>query len=94
MRRRHRFFLRDYARLTAAQQAAFKRALRLFLQGLIQQAFDPGLRIKRVEGYPGVWEMTWAPDGRATFHYGVEARHGDPHIVWRRIGKHDTFREP
>jgi hypothetical protein len=23
-----------------------------------------------VQGHPGVWEMTWAPDGRATFEYG------------------------
>lgn len=52
------------------------------------------MRVKRVGGTPDVWEMTWAPDGRATFTYGAEVRAGDPHIIWRRIGKHDIFREP
>ena len=33
--------------------------------------FRPSLRIKGVQGHPGVFEMTWAPDGRATFHYGA-----------------------
>jgi hypothetical protein len=50
--------------------------------------------VKRVKGYPGVWELTWARDGRATFEYGDELRPGDPHIVWRRIGTHDVFRRP
>jgi hypothetical protein len=47
-----------------------------------------------VQGHAGVWEMTWAPDGRATFHYGDEIRPGDPHIIWRRIGTHAIFRAP
>jgi hypothetical protein len=41
-----------------------------------------------------VWEMTWAPDGRATFAYGPEVLAGQLHIVWRRIGTHDIFRRP
>ncbi len=28
------------------------------------------------------------------FHYGEEVRLGEPHIVWRRIGTHDIFRQP
>jgi hypothetical protein len=34
------------------------------------------------------WEMTWAPDGRATLEYGTERRPGEPHVIWRRIGTH------
>jgi len=68
--------------------------LRLFLRGLRTGDFDPRLRLKRVHGHSGVWELTWAPDGRATFHYGSELKAGEPHIVWRRIGTHDIFREP
>jgi len=49
---------------------------------------------KRVQGEAGVWEITWAPDGRATFAYGPEVLAGQPHIVWRRIGTHDIFRRP
>ncbi len=53
------------------------------------------LRIKDVEGAPGVWEMTWSfsgPDGRATFEY-VQIE-GEAAIRWRRIGGHDVFKAP
>lgn len=43
---------------------------------------------------PGVWELSWAADGRATFEYGAELIEGQPHIIWRRIGSHDIFRNP
>ena len=54
----------------------------------------PGLRVKGVRGYEGVFEMTWAPNGRATFNYGEARLPGHPHIVWRRIGSHDILRRP
>lgn len=47
-----------------------------------------------MQGHPGVWEMSWAPDGRATFEYGDEVRAGKAHIVWRRVGTHAIFRRP
>ena len=56
--------------------------------------FHPSLRIKRYKREPGVWEMSWAPDGRATFKYGEELTPGSPHIVWLRIGSHEIFRNP
>ena len=87
-------FLRDFKRLTAEQAAAWEKALDLFVDCLRRGSVDPSLRVKRVRGYPGVWEMTWAPDGRATFQYGDEIRPGDPHIIWRRIGTHGIFRSP
>lgn len=58
------------------------------------QPFRPGLRIKGVQGYPGIFEMTWAPNGRATFHYGAPIQSGETHIVWRRIGGHDILNNP
>ena len=54
-----------------------------------------GLRVKRVVGVPGVWEMTWSfagPDGRATFEW-CEVD-GELAIRWRRIGGHDIFGRP
>jgi hypothetical protein len=87
-------FLREYKRLTREQRTAFGAAVTLFVSGLAAREFDASLRIKRVKGQPGVWELSWAPDGRATFEYGVERRPGDPHIIWRRIGTHDVFRRP
>jgi hypothetical protein len=87
-------FLRDWERLGPEQRRAFLSALGLFIAGLASQSFAPQLRIKRVQGEPGVWEMTWAADGRATFSYGVERSAGQPHVIWRRIGTHDIFRRP
>ena len=86
-------FLNDYRGPHDSQRAAFKTTLRLFVAGLRSGRFDPRLRVKRVQGSPGVWEMTWAPDGRATFQYGPELQPGEPHIIWRRVGTHALFRE-
>ena len=52
------------------------------------------LRVKGVRGASGIFEMTWAPNGRATFHYGEPIKEGEPHLVWRRVGTHDTLSEP
>lgn len=87
-------FLRDYGNLTAEQAAQWEKALDMFVACLQSNRFEPALRVKRVKGYPGVWEMTWALDGRATFEYGRERRPGDAHVIWRRIGTHDVFRRP
>lgn len=88
-------FRRDYARLTQAQRGAWQQAVLLFVDGLKSGTLHPSLRVKRVQGHPRVWEITWAPDGRATFHYGEEIRPGEPpHVVWRRIGTHQVFRRP
>ena len=86
--------LRDYARLTKEQRAEFRDALRKFVEDLRRGSFRKGLRVKRVQGHPGVWEMTWADDGRATFRYGESVHPSDPHIIWQRIGSHDIFDAP
>jgi hypothetical protein len=41
----------------------------------------------------GIYEIRWAPDGRATFQYGKSMGSGS-HIIWRRIGSHAVLREP
>ena len=88
-------FARDYDKLTSAQQAAFNRAVGVFRDDLAKgDGFRPGLRVKKMAGHDGVWEMTWASDGRATFHYGDVIREGHQHVVWRRIGTHEIFANP
>jgi hypothetical protein len=88
-------FWRDWDRLTPQQQRRFREAVTAFVADLKRgRGFRPGLRVKRVQGRPGIWEMTWAPDGRATFQYGEEVAAGEVHIIWRRIGAHDVFRRP
>ncbi len=88
-------FGRDFVKLTDQQQRRFLTAVAAMVADLkAGRAFRPGLRVKSVQGWLGVWEMTWAPDGRATFEYGRERRPGEPHVIWRRVGTHDIFRQP
>lgn len=69
-------FLRDWERLTPQQQRAFRQAVAQFIADLADggHGFRPSLRVKRLRGHPRVWEMTWAPDDRATFEYGERDR--------------------
>lgn len=88
-------FRADFERLTPAQQAAFLTAIEQFVDDLRRgRAFRKGLRVKGIQGAAGVFEMTWAPDGRATFEYGDEIIEGEPHVVWRRVGTHAIFKAP
>jgi hypothetical protein len=88
-------FRRDLASLTNDQRHRFKLAVEYLVEDLTAGRRPRGvLRVKGVAGAPGVLEMSWAPNGRATFQYGREVRPGEPHVIWRRVGTHDIFREP
>lgn len=88
-------FRADFERLTPSQQAAFLVAVQQFVEDLRRdRMFRKGLRVKGIQGATGIFEMTWAPDGRATFEYGDEVTQGNPHVVWRRIGTHQVFNQP
>lgn len=86
-------FDRDLALLGGDDRARFREAVVKFVEDLRSASFRPGLRLRGVEGAPGMFEMTWAPNGRATFQYGP-ARGDGRHVIWRRVGTHDIFREP
>jgi hypothetical protein len=95
-------FQRDYRRLSGAERAEFRQVvLEQFHPALEKKVKSPGgawpkaLRVKDVEGAPGIWEMTWSftdPDGRATWEW-IEIS-GEPGIRWRRIGSHAIFSKP
>jgi hypothetical protein len=87
-------FKQDYKRLTREQRKAFKAIIPKFVADLKAGRFRPGLHIQAVESRKGAWEITWAPDGRATFEYGREKLPGEKHIVWRRIGGHEILDNP
>ncbi|MFJ4007711.1 hypothetical protein ACIPWL_30260 [Streptomyces sp. NPDC090023] len=88
-------FTHDLRRLSPAQRRAFHRVVtRAFVPDLRAGRFRAGLRIKRVRCSPGIYELTWAGNGRATWSYGPERIRGAQHIVWRRIGGHDIFTGP
>lgn len=86
-------FDRDYAALTEDQKRAFRAAIRKFVADLERGSFRAGLRVKGIKSAQGIFELTWAPNGRATFEYGTSIRKGEPHIVWRRIGTHDVLNQ-
>jgi hypothetical protein len=88
-------FAREFASLTTTQKTGFQDAVRKMVNDLkAGQPFRPGLRVKGVQGHPGVFEITWAPDVRATFAYGPEQIPGERHIIWRRIGGHEVLQNP
>ena len=87
-------FRRDFAGLTAMEKGDFRVAAAKFVADLSSGRFRPGLRVRGVQGAAGVFEMTWAHDGRATFEYGPAVRDGEVHVVWRRIGTHEIFARP
>ncbi len=88
-------FIREYLKLTKEQRYRFSKATKLMIRDLRSgNVFRPGLRVKGVQGYTGVFEMTWALDGRATFAYGSEQIPGEKHIIWRRIGGHEILQNP
>lgn len=88
-------FAADFDRLSPAQQAAFLAAIAQFVEDLRAGGrFRKGLRVKGVQGASGVFEMTWAHDGGATFQYGDAFIEGEPHVIWRRVGTHDVFKQP
>jgi hypothetical protein len=91
----------DFARPSTGEQQLFRDALKAFVSACDRYAADPAskwpasLRVKDVEGAPGVWEMTWSfsgPDGRATFEFvQIEGALG---VRWRRIGGHSILGKP
>jgi hypothetical protein len=85
----------DFDALTPAQQDAFLVAVTHLVEDLRSgTGFRSGLRVKGIRGATGIFELTWAHDGRATFEYGSRVVAGEPHIIWRRVGTHAVFGRP
>jgi len=91
----------DHRRLKPEHQAAFRQVARdTFIPACDAFASAPAtswprsLRVKAVQGAPGVLEMIWSfasPDGRATFEPVTVS--GELRCRWRRIGDHDGVRK-
>jgi len=85
-------FWQDWSRLTPVQRAQLSDAVRQMVDDLkSKRPFRAGLRVKRFQRLAGVYEMTWAPNGRALFHLRRFAASGETHITWLRVGTHDIF---
>ena len=85
-------FIKDLGALSREQQLLFVAAVEKFVADLqAGKRFRKGLQVKGVQGSPGVYELTWADDGRATFSYGKPVRDGETHVIWHRVGTHDIL---
>jgi hypothetical protein len=87
-------FEKDFKKLTPDEKARFRAAVAAFVADIKKRRFRKGLRVKGIVGAEGIFEMTWANNGRATFQYGPQVRAGEPHVVWRRCGTHAIFGKP
>ena len=88
-------FAREFARLSREQDRDFRKAVKKFIDALRDGERPPNsLRIKRVQGTKDIWEMSFSGDGRATFRYGTEAKPGETHVQWLRIGGHEILSRP
>lgn len=85
-------FIKDFDALSREQQLLFIAAVEKFVADLkAGKGFRKGLRVKGVQGSPGLYELTWAGNGRATFSYGKSVRDGETHVIWHRVGTHDIL---
>jgi len=91
----------DFARLSESERKLFLDALKAFVPACDEYAKYPAfkwpktLRVKDINGAPGIWEMTWSfsgPDGRATFEW-IQID-GALALRWRRVGSHGIFKKP
>jgi hypothetical protein len=92
----------DYRRLKPEHRTTFRRVLKAkFIPACDALAADPSaawprsLRVKSIQGTPGILEMTWSfasPDGRATFE--LVTVDDELRCRWRRVGDHDVFKAP
>jgi hypothetical protein len=62
-------FNHDLRHLTPQQRHRFHQVVtHAFVPDLRTGRFRASLRVKGVRSAPGVYELTWAGDGRATWH--------------------------
>jgi hypothetical protein len=85
-------FRRDHDDLSPEQRQLFRQAVDKFIADLkAGHGFRKGLRVKGIRAWDGMFEMTWADDGRAVFTYGRPKRAGEPHIIWLAVGTHNVL---
>ncbi len=78
-------FKRAYRKLETAEREMVKKALRQ----LAEDRSHPGLRLKRMQGTDGIWEVRAGRDLHITFEFVNEV------TVLRNVGHHDeTLRQP
>lgn len=87
-------FRRAHSKLSRRQRERFRHVIRTqFVPDLTAGSFRHSLRVRRLGAVDGLYEVTWAPDGRAAWEFGEPVRDGEPHVVWHLVGTHAIFGE-
>lgn len=77
-------FKKDFAGLPTVIQKRALKQLGLFFEN----PKHPSLRVKKMQGYPDIWEGRISKGYRFTFSLTQES------IILRRIGTHDILKKP
>lgn len=95
-------FDREYKKLSIQERALFKSVLAIFIETCRHYEQHPkafiwpaSLRFEKLVGYDQLYAITWSfkqPDGRATF--SLDTREDEVWVLWRRVGRHDIYKEP
>lgn len=79
-----RLFDKDYSSLSENIKEQADKKLTL----MIQNPHHPSLKLKKIRGYPDIWEGRISRSYRFTFQI-----YGNTYLL-RRIGTHDIYRRP
>jgi hypothetical protein len=71
-----------------------RRAFLLFRQGAESPPFHPSLRIRKMQGRPGIWEGHVTLQYVFTFHVEKDPDTSETIYVFRNIGSHEIYRNP
>jgi mRNA interferase RelE/StbE len=77
-----------FRRLLSDLPEDLRRRIREKLRLLAENPGHPSLRVKRMPGHRGIWEMSVSMDHRVTFEYAGNT------IRLRRVGSHDILQNP
>jgi len=71
-----------------------REAFLRFQDGAEDPPFHPSLRVRKMQGHPGIWEGHITLQYVFTFHIEYDPQTGEIIYVFRNIGIHDIYRRP
>lgn len=87
-------FWDTYSALPTDIKEQARLAFRRFQDGAEQPPFHPSLRIRKMQGHPGIWEGHVTLQYVFTFHIERDPESEEIIYVFRNIGTHDIYRRP
>lgn len=80
---------RDFFRLEKPIAKMVERKLALFQEG----PRHPSLRVKKLRGHEGIWELSLTEQYRVTFEW-AKVKGEERIAILRRVGTHDVLKAP